>query len=243
MESLLYTIAGLPVHPLIVHFAVVVLPLAAVALIAIIYTPKWKSKYSFITVSAIVLGTAAVLVAKQSGESLGEKIGNPVEHADYAETLTYVAFIFMALSLIWYRSAKGRRSRVSTPLSHITSLAGVAVLVLTFFTGHTGAQATWEGKLANASTSITAAKPQATKKATVTYTLAEVKKRSTSKSCWSIINKNVYDLTKWINRHPGGSSVIQSICGGDGTKSFSGQHRGQARPANELAPFKIGIYK
>ena len=30
MESLLYTIAGLPVHALVVHFAVVVLPIAAI---------------------------------------------------------------------------------------------------------------------------------------------------------------------------------------------------------------------
>jgi uncharacterized membrane protein len=55
MESLLYTIAGLPVHPLVVHFAVVILPLAALALIAIIYTPKLKNQYSFITVILIVL--------------------------------------------------------------------------------------------------------------------------------------------------------------------------------------------
>ena len=40
MSSLLDTIAGLPVHPLVVHFAVVLLPLATFALIIAIYIPR-----------------------------------------------------------------------------------------------------------------------------------------------------------------------------------------------------------
>ncbi|MFM6842091.1 MAG: cytochrome b5 domain-containing protein [Candidatus Planktophila sp.] len=246
MESLLYSIAGLPVHPLIVHFAVVILPLAATALIALIYMPKLKSQYSFITTVAVVLGSAAVLVAKQSGEALSEKIGTPVKHADYASLLTYTAFVFMVLTLIWYRSSKGRKSRVVTPLGHTTVLAAIAVLVLTFLTGHTGAEAVWKGKLPEA-TSATA-KASATPKATATskvagtYNAADLKKHATAASCWSAINGNVYDLTKWINRHPGGASVIKGLCGRDGSAGFNGQHGGQSRPASELAAFKIGKF-
>jgi uncharacterized membrane protein len=247
MESLLYSIAGLPVHPLIVHFAVVILPLATTALIALIYMPKLKHQYSFITTIAIVLGSAAVLVAKQTGEALAERMGTPVEHADYASLLTGAAFIFMVLTLIWYRSSKGRRSRVVTPLGHTTVLAGIAVLGLTFLTGHTGAQAVWKGRMTDTASVTSSPSPsataKATKKAVATYKYAEVKKHANSTSCWSIINGNVYDLTKWINRHPGGASVIKNICGRDGSKSFSGQHGGQNRPASTLTAYKIGIYK
>lgn len=248
MESLLYTISGLPVHALIVHFAVVVLPVAATALIALIYMPKLKSQYSFITTTGVVLGSAAVLVAKQSGEALAEKIGTPVKHADYASVLTIAAFILMVLTLIWYRSSKGRRSRVVTPLGHTTVLAAIAVLGLTFLTGHTGAQAVWEGKLAalnsSTSTSTVKATPKATTKSKVagTYNAADLKKHATAASCWSAINGNVYDLTKWVNRHPGGASVIKGLCGRDGTASFNGQHGGASRPASELAAFKIGKF-
>ncbi|MFM6841103.1 MAG: cytochrome b5 domain-containing protein [Candidatus Planktophila sp.] len=246
MESLLYSIAGLPVHPLIVHFAVVILPLAATALIAMIYMPKLKSQYSFITTVAVVLGSAAVLVAKQSGEALSEKIGTPVKHADYASLLTYTAFVFMVLTLIWYRSSKGRKARAVTPLGHTTVLAAIAVLVLTFLTGHTGAEAVWKGKLPEATSA--AAKASATPKATATskvagtYNAADLKKHATAASCWSAINGNVYDLTKWINRHPGGASVIKGLCGRDGSAGFNGQHGGQSRPASELAAFKIGKF-
>ena len=171
------------------------------ALIALIYVPKLKGQYSFLTVSLIVLGSASVLVAKQSGEALAEKIGTPVKHADYASLLTIAAFIFMVLSLIWYRSSKGRRSRVVTPLGHTTVLAAVAVLFLTFLTGHTGAEAVWNGKLPETTSTSTAAKatPKATAKATSTaksgsgITMAEIKKHATPSSCWSAINGNVYD--------------------------------------------------
>ncbi len=253
MESLLYSIAGLPVHPLVVHFAVVILPLSALALIFLIYTPKLKSQYSFITAVAVVLGSAATLISKQSGEALAEKIGTPVKHADYASLLTYTAFFFMVLTLIWYRSNKGRKSRVVTPLGHTTVLAAIAVLILTFLTGHTGAQAVWEGKLPTA-TKVTAtpkATAKATKKATSkattsstvkTYSAADVAAHATQSDCWTIVSGNVYDLTKWISKHPGGSSPIIAMCGKDGTAGFTGQHRGQPKPANELASFKIGKF-
>jgi uncharacterized membrane protein len=251
MESLLYTISGLPVHALVVHFAVVILPLAATALIAIIYIPKLKGQYAFITTVGITLGSAAVLVAKQSGEALAEKIGNPTTHSNWGTDLTIAAFILLVLTLIWYRSSKGRKSRVVTPLGHATVLAAIAVLGLTFLTGHTGAQAVWEGKLAalNSSTTTTSAakstatpKAGATSKVAGTYTLADLQKHASAASCWSAINGNVYDLTKWINRHPGGPDVIKGLCGRDGSAGFNGQHGGQSRPASELAAFKIGKF-
>jgi uncharacterized membrane protein len=247
VESMLLSISGLPVHALVVHFAVVVLPVSAVALITIIYMPKLKNKYSFITTLGVVLGSAAVLIAKQSGEALAENIGLPVKHADWGSLLTYVAFVLLVLTLAWYRSPKGRRSRVVTPLSHTTVLASIAVLGLTFLSGHSGAQAVWEGKVSaksSSSTSLAAAKatPKATSKAAKTYSLADVKKRSSAKSCWSIINGNVYDLTKWINRHPGGANAITGLCGRDGSATFNGQHGGQSQPISSLAPYKIGKF-
>ena len=75
------------------------------------------------------------------------------------------------------------------------------------------------------------------------YTLKEISTHSSASSCWSAIQNNVYDLTSWINKHPGGPNRILSICGKDGTSAFMGQHAGQSRPQNELAGFLIGILK
>jgi hypothetical protein len=238
MESLLDTVAGLPVHALIVHFAVVVLPVAATALLAMIYMPKLKTKYSFISVIGVILGSAAVLIAKQSGEALSERVGLPVEHSDYGTYLTIAAFIFMALSIIWYRSSYGRRSRVVTPLGHVTVLAGVAVLGLSFLTGHSGAQSVWEGKLAPPTPS-----PQvSTSPGAAAYSAADLMKHSNATSCWSAINGNVYDLTKWIALHPGGQSTIKALCGIDGSAMFDNEHGGDNRAVSSLLQYKIGKF-
>lgn len=241
MESLLYTISGLPVHALVVHFAVVILPLSAMGLIAIIYMPKLKNKFAFLAVVGIVLGSASVWIAKQSGEALAENIGTPVKHADYGSLLTIVAFIFMVLTLLWYRSSLGRRSRVVTPLGHLTALAAVAVLFLTFLTGHSGAEAVWKGRLTTTAPTSSAS-PSATSNVPGSYNSADLKKHNRPTDCWTTVNGSVYDLTKWIAQHPGGSSPIVSLCGRDGSAGFNGQHSGQSNPANQLARFKIGKF-
>jgi cytochrome b involved in lipid metabolism len=76
-----------------------------------------------------------------------------------------------------------------------------------------------------------------------TYTLADVATHPDRTSCWSAINGNVYDLTTWIDRHPGGADRILSICGKDGSSAFSKKHLGEPKPEAMLATFKIGVLK
>lgn len=78
---------------------------------------------------------------------------------------------------------------------------------------------------------------------TNSYTLAEVSTHTSASSCWSIVGSNVYDLTSWISKHPGGKKAIIGLCGKDGTAAFTGQHGGQKRPESELKGFSIGTYK
>jgi cytochrome b involved in lipid metabolism len=72
------------------------------------------------------------------------------------------------------------------------------------------------------------------------YTMAKVKENNSAASCWSVINGNVYNLTQWINSHPGGQSVIRGLCGVDGTSSFNGKHRGDGGPASILTGYLLG---
>jgi len=89
--------------------------------------------------------------------------------------------------------------------------------------------------------------PSSTKSATPSPTIAltkltseEVKKHDSGTSCWSIVYGNVFDLTKWIPKHPGGPAVIRAICGKDGTSAFEGQHAGQGKPASQLSNYYLG---
>ena len=72
------------------------------------------------------------------------------------------------------------------------------------------------------------------------YTMAQVRANNTARSCWSAIDGYVYDLTRWISSHPGGSGAILFLCGTDGTNAFKGQHENQSRPAIRLDGYKLG---
>jgi hypothetical protein len=99
-------------------------------------------------------------------------------------------------------------------------------------------------------TAPTAAKPSpepsasSTPKAEVTkqsgYTMANVQANNSETSCWSVISGNVYNLTQWINSHPGGASRIRALCGTDGTSSFSAQHGSRGSPTSTLANYLLG---
>jgi len=87
------------------------------------------------------------------------------------------------------------------------------------------------------------AKPSVTAKPSVSpasYTMAQVSANKSAAKCWSVINGNVYDLTAWINAHPGGAGAIISLCGSDGTQDFLAMHRGQSKPESRLSAFLLG---
>lgn len=263
------SIAGLPVHPLVVHFAVVLLPLAALALVILVIVPRWADRFGWVTLAALAGGTAAAFVAKESGEALAAKIGEPAAHATYGDWLPPLAVVLLLVAAGWFilhrRAAKAGRGRTPAVIvaGALAAVLALAVTGLTVAVGHTGAQAAWgdvESEAAaaapmesptasdspsasvtsSASTSSTASASPSASSTTGSYTLADVAKHADANSCWSAVNGKVYDLTKWINQHPGGPRRILAMCGKDASDAFNGQHGGQARPAKELAGFEIG---
>ncbi len=76
-----------------------------------------------------------------------------------------------------------------------------------------------------------------------TYTIMQVSTHKDASSCYSVISGVVYDLTMWINMHPGGKGSILSICGIDGTEKFMNKHHGGQKQMGILTRFKIGLLK
>jgi len=69
-----------------------------------------------------------------------------------------------------------------------------------------------------------------------TYTLKQVAKHNTAKDCWMMIEKKVYNVTKFIasQKHPGGAAIIQG-CGKNATKLFNTRPMGSKTPHSDKA--------
>ncbi|VDK85911.1 unnamed protein product [Litomosoides sigmodontis] len=64
------------------------------------------------------------------------------------------------------------------------------------------------------------------------YTSAEVATHNNASSTWIIIDNNVYDVTKFLEEHPGGDEVLLEQAGQDATESF--KDIGHSRDAVEM---------
>ncbi|ETS86825.1 hypothetical protein PFICI_00653 [Pestalotiopsis fici W106-1] len=53
---------------------------------------------------------------------------------------------------------------------------------------------------------------------------AEVAKHNTSKSCYIVLRGNVYDVTSYLEEHPGGAAILLTNAGQDATAEFSKIH-------------------
>uniref|UniRef100_A0AC11BCW8 Uncharacterized protein n=1 Tax=Ovis aries TaxID=9940 RepID=A0AC11BCW8_SHEEP len=64
------------------------------------------------------------------------------------------------------------------------------------------------------------------------YRLEEVAKRNSSKDIWLVIHGRVYDVSRFLDEHPGGEEVLMEQAGGDATESF--EDVGHSSDAREM---------
>ncbi|MCW2640265.1 MAG: hypothetical protein JWP76_2571 [Dactylosporangium sp.] len=165
------TINGLPLHPLVVHAVVVLLPLACLGVIAIALRASWRARYGGLVVVVAALATAAIPVATQSGESFASRVGNPGQHAELGDTLLWFALPLLAVAValvvlhrIAARASEPTTSALTTEAPRTSALAAApgrsplllavaalavviaaANLVQVYRVGDSGARAVWQG--------------------------------------------------------------------------------------------------
>ncbi|KAJ1845125.1 hypothetical protein LPJ73_004954 [Coemansia sp. RSA 2703] len=67
---------------------------------------------------------------------------------------------------------------------------------------------------------------------TKSYTAAEIKQHDKRDDIWIVVHGKVYDVTKFLDEHPGGEEVILEVAGLDATDAF--EDIGHSEDAREL---------
>eukprot|EP00670_Eutreptiella_braarudii_P006524 CAMPEP_0174285048 /NCGR_PEP_ID=MMETSP0809-20121228/7493_1 /TAXON_ID=73025 ORGANISM="Eutreptiella gymnastica-like, Strain CCMP1594" /NCGR_SAMPLE_ID=MMETSP0809 /ASSEMBLY_ACC=CAM_ASM_000658 /LENGTH=133 /DNA_ID=CAMNT_0015380731 /DNA_START=52 /DNA_END=453 /DNA_ORIENTATION=- len=75
---------------------------------------------------------------------------------------------------------------------------------------------------------------------TTVYTFDEVAKHNTEEDVWMVIDGKVYDVTSYLEDHPGGIDILTGVAGTDATEDFEAVSH--SKPAIEqMAQFQVGV--
>ena len=152
-------IFGLPMHALVVHAVVVLVPLSVLNALAYAVRPAWRRVLRWPTAAGAVISGVSAFVAAESGEALQRRVtrvragsfdaqllNNHVEWGDRAKLL---CLLFMALTLValWFARPPDEES----PRGHafdvlvgtLVVLSAVAAVVTVVLAGHAGSAVVW----------------------------------------------------------------------------------------------------
>lgn len=143
---MLDTFRGMPVHALVLHATVVLVPLMALVTVLVAVVPRWRSPGAWPAVAANVLTTALVWVTQQSGEALQRRLPASAQidrHAQLAGTMIWFMLGLLAASVL-VALVRRRRGGLVTAVGVVSVLAALATTVWVARVGDSGASAVWK---------------------------------------------------------------------------------------------------
>ena len=156
---------GVPLHPLVVHAAVILGPATALTAIAYAVLPGWRWLIRWPMVALAGATVGAVFLAKVAGQALLEDRASQLSRLDVAQiavhqergnVLLWVALGFLVIAVIAaltvggpsaLTSGAGARDSRGTAVTYgvlgLVVVGAIALLVMTVLTGDAGARAVW----------------------------------------------------------------------------------------------------
>jgi hypothetical protein len=152
-----YLIAGLPLHPLLVHATVVIVPAAALSVLLAAVWPRFRRWAGPLPLGLAVAGLILDPLSTSSGESLEHQIGENAlieKHSELAEGLLpwMIALVLMAAALYGWHWRQARRDAgdpstsrrwVPVVVSVLAVVVAIGTSVQVVLIGHSGAKASW----------------------------------------------------------------------------------------------------
>jgi hypothetical protein len=148
------TVFGLPLHPLIVHATVVVVPTAAVAVLLAAFWPRFRAWAAWGPLALSLLAVVLVPLTTSSGETLEHALPRSElieQHAQLGDQLLPLVIVLAvgAIGVTWPKIVRLRAGLPELP-RWLTVLVLVLVVVGALSTlvqvvriGHTGAESAW----------------------------------------------------------------------------------------------------
>lgn len=149
---MLDTIFGLPLHPLIVHATVVLVPTTTLLVALAAVYPRFRSWIGPVPALAALLSVVLVPLSTSSGEELEGRVGDThliEEHAELADTLIWLVIPLALVAVVgyWLHRRSGSGNQAGKGLVAAVAVGAVllsgATLVDTALIGHSGAKAAW----------------------------------------------------------------------------------------------------
>lgn len=119
----MHLIWGLPVHPVVVHLPIVLVPLLALLMVLYLVIPPLRRHLGWAVMILAILAPASVLGARLSGEELRDHVladggGTDLEnlinlHDGYAKVLLWLTIVLLPITLLFGALERGRRSALA----------------------------------------------------------------------------------------------------------------------------------
>jgi hypothetical protein len=153
---------GLPLHPLVVHAVVVLVPLTVLAAIVFAVLPKYRWLVRWPLAAGVLVSLITTFVARQSGQKLqGAFQNSPLVkiHQDRANVFVLLVYVFVIIAAIAVftlggssqlasgalaRAAVGGRA-VQIVIAVVLVLISVIVAIQVARVGDAGSRAAWSG--------------------------------------------------------------------------------------------------
>jgi uncharacterized membrane protein len=151
------TILGIPAHPLLIHAAVVFVPLLIVGALAYVLIPRLRGRIGWAVALLAIVGPLSALAAKLSGDAFRARlvtrhlasaqiISKVDQHRHFGTLTTIISAILGVVTLILVLVPAARqRGVLQVILAVVTIGLGVATGYYIFRTGDTGAHIVWSG--------------------------------------------------------------------------------------------------
>lgn len=158
------SVFGLPLHPLVVHATVVLVPLTALVLALAVVLPRFRAWAGWLPLGLAAVSTVLAPLSTGSGENLERALGGGNDliekHAELGEMLIWwclgMLAVALALTVVHRRSAPPSRG-VRVGLLVAGLVVSIGTVVQTALIGHSGATAVWDGTPTSAPASRPAA--------------------------------------------------------------------------------------